>query len=86
MLLNARSSYNEAITKLSCNLILIEQGMILHPCDIWGKLVRQQLQSSLNKTDYLDHVHSGFRPGHGVKTAMLALVNDLKCYLDLEKP
>ena len=41
-----------------------------------------QLQTFLEETSALDPFQSGFRPGCGVETALVALMNDLRRHLD----
>ncbi|XP_062992110.1 uncharacterized protein LOC134404983, partial [Elgaria multicarinata webbii] len=41
------------------------------------RVVAGQLQALLNETDYLDPFQSGFRPGFGTETALVALWDDL---------
>ena len=41
------------------------------------RMVEGQLQTLLNETDYLDPFQSGFRPGFGTGTAVVALYDDL---------
>uniref|UniRef100_A0A803U1N2 Reverse transcriptase domain-containing protein n=1 Tax=Anolis carolinensis TaxID=28377 RepID=A0A803U1N2_ANOCA len=45
-------------------------------------VVASQLQGFLVDTDFLDPAQSGFRPGHGIETALVALVDDLRRELD----
>ncbi|KAF7243701.1 Pleckstrin-likey domain-containing family M member 3 [Varanus komodoensis] len=40
-------------------------------------VVAGQLQALLDETDYLDPFQSGFRPGYGTESALVALYNDL---------
>ncbi|KAF7251055.1 Calcium uptake protein 2, mitochondrial [Varanus komodoensis] len=46
-----------------------------------GKVLEQvvvgQLQALLDETDYLDPFQSGFRPGYGTESALVALYDDL---------
>uniref|UniRef100_A0A803TP95 Reverse transcriptase domain-containing protein n=1 Tax=Anolis carolinensis TaxID=28377 RepID=A0A803TP95_ANOCA len=46
------------------------------------RVVAAQLQAFLVDTDFLDPAQSGFRQGHGTKTALVALVDDLRRELD----
>ena len=50
------------------------------------KVIKQatadQLQTFLEETSALDPFQSRFRPGHGVETALVALMDDLRRYLD----
>ncbi|KAF7246328.1 GREB1-like protein [Varanus komodoensis] len=41
------------------------------------RVVAGQLQALLDETDYLDPFQSGFRPGYGTESALVALYNDL---------
>ena len=41
-----------------------------------------QLQTFLEETSVLDPFQSGFRPGHGVEMALVALMDDLRRHLD----
>ena len=41
-----------------------------------------QLQAFLEVTSALDPFQSGFRPGHRVETALVALMDDLRRHLD----
>ena len=41
-----------------------------------------QLQSFLEETSTLDPFQYGFRPGHGVETALVALLDDIRRHLD----
>ncbi|XP_061466651.1 uncharacterized protein LOC133377174 [Rhineura floridana] len=41
------------------------------------RVVADQLQTLLDETDYLDPFQSGFRPGFGTETALVALYDDL---------
>ncbi|KAF7251650.1 RNA-directed DNA polymerase from mobile element jockey [Varanus komodoensis] len=41
------------------------------------RVVVGQLQALLNETDYLDPFQSGFRPGYGTESALVALYDDL---------
>lgn len=47
----------------------------------WGKKVEKvvalQIQKILKKMDYLDTFQSRFRAGHGIKTALVLLLDDL---------
>ena len=46
------------------------------------RVVASQLQGFLDETDYLDPFQSGFSPGYGTETALVALVEDLRRELD----
>ncbi|XP_061469317.1 uncharacterized protein LOC133378496 isoform X1 [Rhineura floridana] len=46
------------------------------------RVVASQLQSFLELTDYYDSFQSGFRPGNGTETVLVALVDDLRKELD----
>nr|GFC52549.1 hypothetical protein [Tanacetum cinerariifolium] len=46
------------------------------------RVVASQLQRVLEEADYLDPFQSGFRPGFGTETALVALVDDLRRGLD----
>uniref|UniRef100_A0A8D2J9Z0 Reverse transcriptase domain-containing protein n=1 Tax=Varanus komodoensis TaxID=61221 RepID=A0A8D2J9Z0_VARKO len=41
------------------------------------RVVAEQLQALLDETDYLDPFQSGFRPGYGTESALVALYDDL---------
>ncbi|KAF7252893.1 putative RNA-directed DNA polymerase from transposon BS [Varanus komodoensis] len=41
------------------------------------RVVAGQLQALLDETDYLDPLQSGFRPGYGTESALVALYDDL---------
>ena len=41
-----------------------------------------QLQAFLEETSALDPFQSGFRPGHGVETVLVALMDDFRRHLD----
>ena len=41
------------------------------------RVVARQLQALLDETDFLDPFQSGFRPGFGTETALVALYDDL---------
>uniref|UniRef100_A0A8D2J284 Reverse transcriptase domain-containing protein n=1 Tax=Varanus komodoensis TaxID=61221 RepID=A0A8D2J284_VARKO len=45
------------------------------------RVVAGQLQALLDETDYLDPFQSGFRPGYGTESALVALYDDL-CWED----
>ncbi|KAF7243518.1 putative RNA-directed DNA polymerase from transposon BS, partial [Varanus komodoensis] len=42
------------------------------------RVVAGQLQAFLDETDYLDPFQSGFRPGYGTESALVALYDDLR--------
>ena len=46
------------------------------------RAIANQLQAFLEETSTLDPFQSGFRPGYGVETALLALTDDLRRHLD----
>ena len=46
------------------------------------RVVATQLQRVLEEADYLDPFQSGFRPGFGTETALVALVDDLRRGMD----
>ena len=46
------------------------------------RAIADQLQAFLEETSALDLFQSGFRPGHGVETALVALMEDLRRHLD----
>ncbi|KAF7235683.1 putative RNA-directed DNA polymerase from transposon BS [Varanus komodoensis] len=63
---------------------LLDEFQLLRPDDedkvlgrVLERVVAGQLQALLDETDYLDPFQSGFRPGYGTESALVALYNDL---------
>ncbi|KAF7251687.1 putative RNA-directed DNA polymerase from transposon BS [Varanus komodoensis] len=63
---------------------LLDEFQLLRPDDVdkvlgqvLERVVVGQLQALLDKIDYLDPFQSGFRPGYGTESALVALYNDL---------
>lgn len=46
------------------------------------RAVLKQLQAFLNDASIFDQFQSGFHPGHGMETALVALRDDLQRHLD----